>query len=638
MAIEFQCPHCQHPYRLKDELAGKRATCKNPSCRKVFTIPAPRRAEEIEQLAISTLVDDPPPAEAAETSSIPMNCDYCGHQWQEPSSKAGKNVLCPECRQRLRVPEPQKKGPTDWRQAQTRLPSLARQNQEKLDGVVDASEAQLVSGEALSRAGVTEVELEPRPLRDKLLIAASILAVIGSLVGGVWYFLHRRQVQQDEHLLAQVQTYWQEGSQELRPGEAKLAKALLCMILAEEALRWERPDKFKEAYQNLQNARSELRAAPVCALRHALSAECALLTLRFGGDPSQVSAQTRFDWLPERSHRAGSLRGERIRSIHEELRLSLALLQGADYDLRCSSAQRLADQLLEKDQLELALASVPLLLFNDAERNEVRALLALQTHRRGKGAELVARVSRDVLPAAANSNKGPATNPLPPPVSPAVLVLGQILAIDQAPPLPPLPAQGPLPESLRQAHVLQLSLRGDLGAALAVAQRPGPAESQLKALLLGMEICSHQPPSPIADWVEVASTLVTNHKDKPNVRFADSQLLRCCQLAATWNRPEAARRFASAIRDEGLREWAYAESIRWQLPYLPQRFDEENHPIPADLNKLCAAHLWGRFWIARHNARLSGDLNQEQRAILGWSPRAVYTFGLAGIALGLHEH
>jgi hypothetical protein len=177
-----------------------------------------------------------------------------------------------------------------------------------------------------------------------------------------------------------------------------------------------------------------------------------------------------------------------------------------------------------------------------------------------------------------------------------------------------------------------------LGAALAVAQRPGPAESQLKALLLGMEICSHQPPSPIADWVEVASTLVTNHKDKPNVRFADSQLLRCCQLAATWNRPEAARRFASAIRDEGLREWAYAESIRWQLPYLPQRFDEENHPIPADLNKLCAAHLWGRFWIARHNARLSGDLNQEQRAILGWSPRAVYTFGLAGIALGLHEH
>jgi hypothetical protein len=638
MAIDFQCPHCQHPYRLKDELAGKRATCKNPSCRKVFTIPAPRRAEEIEQLALSTLVDDPPAAEAVESSSIAMNCNYCGHQWQEPLSKAGKNVLCPECRQRLRVPEPQGKATTDWRQAQTRLPSLARQNQEKLDGVVDASEAQLVSGQALSQAGVTEVELEPRPLREKLLIAGVILTVLGGIVGSILYFLNRRQVQQDEHLLAQLQTYWQEGMQELRPTEATLGKALLYLILAEEALRWDRPDKFKEAHEHLQKARAELRNAPVSSLRHVLSAECALLTLRFGGDESQVSAQTRFGWLPDRSNRPGSLRGERSRSIHEELRLALALLQGADYDLRLGSARRLADQLLEKDQVELALESLPLLLFTDPERNEVRALLALEAHRRNKGAELIARWSRDLLPPASNSSKGPDKTPVPPPTSPAVLVLCQVLSVDKAPPLPPLPPQGPLPDALRQAHVLHLSLRGESSAALAVAQRPGPAETQLKALLLGMEVCSHHLPSQISDWVEAARTLVTNHKDKANVRFADGQLLRCCQLAAAWNRPEAAQSFATAIRDEGLREWAYAENIRCQLPHLQQRLTEENHPIPADLNKLCAAHLWGRFWIARHNARLSGDLKQEQRAILGWSPRAVYSFGLAGIALGLHEH
>ena len=41
MAIEFNCPHCGQPYRLKDDFAGMRATCKNPDCRKVITVPSP---------------------------------------------------------------------------------------------------------------------------------------------------------------------------------------------------------------------------------------------------------------------------------------------------------------------------------------------------------------------------------------------------------------------------------------------------------------------------------------------------------------------------------------------------------------------------------------------------------------------
>lgn len=635
MTIDFQCPHCHHPYRLKDELAGKRATCKNPSCRKVFTIPASLQREEIEKLALLALADDSPAVEAAQSSVITMNCDYCGHQWQEPLSKAGKNVLCPECRQRLRVPEPQGKATTDWRMLQTRFPSLARQNEEKLDGVVDASESRLVSGQALIQAGVTEVEIEPRPLREKLLIAGLILAVLGSIAGSVFYFLHRRQVRQDEHLVAQVLTHWQEGIQELREPDAALAKGLLHLILAEEALRWERADKFKEAHQHLQKARNELRNAPVCGLRHVLAAECALLALRFGGDESQVSAQIRFSWLPDSPNRAGPLRGERSRSIHEELRLALALLQGAEYDLRLGYARLLAEQLLDKNQVELALESLPLLLFADAERNDVRALLALEAHRRNIGADAIARLSRELLPTPRGESKTQA--PALPSASPSALVLWQVLSVEKAPPLPPLPAQGPVPENLRLAHVLHLCLQGETSAALTTAQRPGPAETQLKALLLGMETCCYSTPTQMLDWVESANTLVTSQKGKVNVRFADGQLLRCCQLATSCNHLEAARNFAGAIRDGGLREWAYAECLRWQSPPLSQRLAEENHPIPADLNQLCAAHLWGRFWIARHNARLSGDLQAEQRAILGWSPRVVYAFGLAGIALGLHD-
>jgi len=51
MAIGFNCPHCQHAYQFKDELAGKTATCKN--CRQKFVIPKPANSD-----------DTPPPAGA----------------------------------------------------------------------------------------------------------------------------------------------------------------------------------------------------------------------------------------------------------------------------------------------------------------------------------------------------------------------------------------------------------------------------------------------------------------------------------------------------------------------------------------------------------------------------------------------
>ena len=31
--ILFNCPHCNEPYKLKDEYAGKKATCKVAACR-----------------------------------------------------------------------------------------------------------------------------------------------------------------------------------------------------------------------------------------------------------------------------------------------------------------------------------------------------------------------------------------------------------------------------------------------------------------------------------------------------------------------------------------------------------------------------------------------------------------------------
>ena len=44
MTIEFNCPSCQKHYRVKDELAGKRAKCKE--CGGVLDVPAPAVAAE----------------------------------------------------------------------------------------------------------------------------------------------------------------------------------------------------------------------------------------------------------------------------------------------------------------------------------------------------------------------------------------------------------------------------------------------------------------------------------------------------------------------------------------------------------------------------------------------------------------
>src|SRR5438552_8505795 len=146
MAIEFNCPFCDFAYRgrhaLKDEFAGKKATCKNGMCRKVITIPQagtatlspgdtppPNPPIDVEAAAMSALADNPTEA-AAGSQAIPMTCEFCGHKWAESVAKAGKNVLCPnpECRQRMKVPVPKDHTPADWRTGGHRGPSLAKEN------------------------------------------------------------------------------------------------------------------------------------------------------------------------------------------------------------------------------------------------------------------------------------------------------------------------------------------------------------------------------------------------------------------------------------------------------------------------------------------------------------------------------
>src|SRR5262245_37337297 len=42
LPLVFDCPHCKTNDKLKDDVGGKTATCKNPNCRKVINIPMPK--------------------------------------------------------------------------------------------------------------------------------------------------------------------------------------------------------------------------------------------------------------------------------------------------------------------------------------------------------------------------------------------------------------------------------------------------------------------------------------------------------------------------------------------------------------------------------------------------------------------
>jgi hypothetical protein len=648
MAIKFNCPHCQLAYRLKDEMAGKPARCKNPDCRQLITVPAPATvppttpdpsvpARDVEADALSALSDEVARSDATPAAEkvIPVICPYCDHQWTVAWAMGGKNTLCPnpECRQRVKVPEPKEDVPLDWKQQKTKLPSLAKQNFEKLEGVQDAGDVAVVKRTSLEEAGALDEEVEPRPLKDKVKIAVAVGGLIAAVVAGVWYWRSSSVEKGEDRFMAEARAEFDKVAPDMAPAEAGLASAVLLAAEAEHALAHDTPDELKKAQAFFARARDELRRQPPGPVRSAAAGELALAALRFGGTDEQVKEGLRYRWQPDPgAARTGRL-NERVHTVHEELRQTLALLAAdpkaapAEFDFKLTVARRLARELARKGQAGFAAELIPLALFGDAEQPEARAAVALEVLPADRE---VARRTADELKALF----GPQVRGNPYPVSAPALFAA--VRTEKAPAGPPAPAPaGPVAsDPAVLAHVGLLIQDGKGREAVELAGRAVRPETRFKALAL----CAEQ--TAAADRalaVDAAVALLAGVKGRKEVAVSPYHLLRLSQLAAESGRPEPARALADGIADEGLRAWAVGDAARlraWGNP--KERADEGWVEVPDDAKKVRAGHAWGRLWVARQNARESGDKGKEKKAALA-APAAARPFALAGIALGLKD-
>lgn len=641
MAIVFNCPHCKFAYNLPDKLAGKQAKCKNPECRKVITVPAapvtvpddlrkgPGSAA-LERLALDALADEPPKVDAAPVQEkvIPMTCSFCEYKWTEPWSKAGKNTLCPnpECRQRQKVPEPKEDTPTKWRDQKTQLPTLAKQNFEKLEGVVSAGDVRNVSGSSLEDAGLMEDLYEPRSIKPYVMLGLGAVVLFAGAVFGIWSLVSSRVEKGKDALLADARTELDAKAAEMSPAGAGLSSAVLNAAACEYALNDSLVDKnpaarLKDAQEAFDKARNDVRKQPPGPERHAVAAELALATIAFAGTEAQVKEQVRYPWQPDVSPGRAMRLNERTHTIHQELTTTLSLLQPADFEFRAAVARRLTRELVKKGQPGMATDLLPVAMFSDAESTEARAVIALEVYRTDRASPLPKQVATELK--AATGTGGLKGNPYP--YSAQALFIA--LQLDKPVPVPPGAGAIPDPRPVLVNTTLFL-LEGKATEALTLALRAQQPDTQLKAIAL------------CAEWGGVEQALdaavAAVGKFGKQLTVSPAIVLRLAQLASLAGKHDQARTLADSLADDGLKTWARGDAVRWRLTGNPKdRPDETWVEVPDDPKKVRAGHAWGRMWVARHNAKGS-SATAEKKATSGW-PGPVHPFALAGIALGLQD-
>lgn len=652
MAIDAKCPFCEKGYRLKDDLVGKKVTCANQACRKVFTVtpslngthaPTPAAAAvpattgpksrppvphiDSEDVAAAALNDDPDEV-PEDQKTIAMKCTICDHEWSVGWAMQGKNVLCPDCKHRQKVPLQAKGKKGGWREQH--VPEGVKQ--EKLADVMSARDNSMVSGSTLIETGAVKIDYDPLPNSVRWKWAAVILVPVLLLAGGVVYWMKTKTTKNEDQIVFDLHKALEAEEMAALP----LYRTALQIAAGEyEARNRVEPAKARDkAIEFYRGALADLNAAPKTPDREHLYGELAVSLLNLGGDGEDVIDKRKLSWLPPQQTAAAGAKVRpnpaELEGVQGQLRRVLAGLKDAraEFDARSALLRRLSRELLKVNQLEVVRSSLPA-LFDPAELYEAEGQIGLECVRANKA---------DVAKEIAEKLKKALAAATPPPNPPPASVQALWLLLDvKGPSLVPAPSGGDLSDATRWTYTALNLLKGNRDEARAVALRPGKTNAKLVALALAAEWADKP-----GEFLEAAETAVKSQvalRD-PAVVLADTTLLRLAQTAARAGAAEAAEEFVKPIGNEYLKPFAKAEVLRYKLaaePGLQPKEEDAELPADADPKKFKLGPAWGRLALARHNGMRTRDKSLGAAYARTWPKNTIAPFGQVGVLLGLQD-
>jgi hypothetical protein len=596
MAIDFDCPHCGTHYRLKDEVGGKTATCKNPTCRRVIPIPKapqsngkPVTAADLDAMAAAAFADEA--AQKAAEAQIEVTCGRCDHKFMVDASKEGKNVLCPECRHPNRVPLRKQVEKADWRTGGGG-PSLAKKDTgldragafgtAHMGGISDTTAREIVKGR--------EAEEEPEERRKKWIkrgaIAAVTAAVLG--VGGYFVFKGRKEVQLEARM--------EEAVKELKEGNNDPRfQALIHRASGEHKTRSATGQKDVDAaLQDLKLARNLTKQSGARASEADKNAILALVAVTMG-DLLGTSEQAE--------------KGERLKKDELIKELRQTVREITDPDIAADVLRSLTRKFADKGQ-PTAAEEVARQLPNPSDMvGQIGLeLLRLNVEKyRPQAEDIVKRAGPDDAPA----------------IQALRLALGQ-------PPAGKKPGKKEGAETVSPVATAEgEALRGNVGAASQAAARGGPAEEKLRAYVAAAQAAIDSKPGEVAGLLDPAAA-------QAKAGTAPTGLtIRLCRLLAKAGKFDVAESLVSGLPDEPSKGWARLEILRGRLAAAGNAKAEDSWLPPIGDPAKSPAAARAHEEIARHNA--AAGIADYQTTVKGWPKGTVQPFGTAGLILGRQD-
>jgi hypothetical protein len=609
MPISVPCPHCHKKWKLKDEYAGKRIKCPNAECGQPITIPAagsepvaepvspPARvarpaakpaakasagpsAEELraeaERLAAAMLNEEPEKKddEPEAVKQFEYECTFCSHKWMLPVTQQGKNVLCPDCKARQRIPE-KKEVKADWRDPNAQRPSLARGPELPKD-LLDQQTKNVNIGSLVQAGAIPEAEVEPLPLGTKLKRAALVFSILGAMAFGAFMLFRGNAERKDnklyEQAVASIADIKDDGG--MPKPQAALFRAAYNTAAGEASIRLNDKTKVKDALGYFNKARQDLEESPKSLERDFLLGDLAVSVLNLGGTPQQVVEELRINWKPDLQLGNKPRFTGNGNDVQAELRRVLLALKAdgkaADLDFRLSVARRVARALIAMGQLD-TLTEILSQGFGDAELPEARLHIAYEKLKAGQSG---ATPGEEAIPNLDNRYQA---------------VIG--------------------PD------------------AVAAAKKSGGTEPKLQALALVAEL-SNDSKSAVAAALELAE------RDRAAIGKGISPLLLI--RLNFWAGRSGEKGFTELIPDANLQALAEAAHLQGRIAANPSaKTDTASLPRPP-AGQAAVGQALSALAASRQNARTTKD-KKAAKEYEGWAAGTFQPAGLLGLVLGLQD-